>query len=74
MHNSMKKIVGIIFLLIACFGLYMFINYLIFEFKGYGDNGLGSYTVWISGWIGLIIGIPLSIIGIRILKSNKEQK
>ena len=70
----MKKIIGIILLLIACFGLYMFINYVIFELRGYGDNGLGSYAVWISGWIGLIIGILLSIIGIRILKSDKEQK
>ena len=53
-------------------GIYMFIDYLIFEFRDYGDNGLGSYSVWISGWIGLVIGILFSIIGIGILKSDKE--
>jgi hypothetical protein len=70
----MKKIIGIILILIACYGIYVFINYLIFEFRGYGDNGLGSYAVWISGWIGLIIGILFSVIGIKVLKSDKKQK
>ena len=50
----------------------MFTNYLIFEFRGYDDNGLGSYAVWISGLTGLIIGILFLIIGIRTLKSDKE--
>jgi hypothetical protein len=68
----MKKIIGIILILIAFYGIYVFIDYLIFEFRDYGDNGLGSYSVWISGWIGLVIGILFSIIGIGILKSDKE--
>ncbi|WP_369998802.1 hypothetical protein [Winogradskyella sp.] len=68
----MKKIIGIILILIACYGIYMFTNYLIFEFRGYDDNGLGSYAVWISGLTGLIIGILFLIIGIRTLKSDKE--
>ncbi|MGV6832043.1 MAG: hypothetical protein ACWA5P_10860 [bacterium] len=68
----MKKIFGIVLILIACFGIYMFINYLLFEIMEHGDNGLGSYATWISGWIGLIIGILFSIIGIRLLNSSKQ--
>lgn len=70
----MKKIFGYILLVIAFFGFYGFINYLIFEFRDYGDEGLGSFAIWITGWIGLIIGLISLVIGFSLIKSKRKEK
>ncbi|MCF8234183.1 MAG: hypothetical protein K9G67_09870 [Bacteroidales bacterium] len=69
----MKKTIGVILILLTAPGFYFFIDYLIFEFKGHGDDGLGSYAIWTGGMIGLASGLVLLAVGLILIVSASRK-